>query len=112
MLWFVQIDQQYDMVKIILLVYPVDVFLQGVLNLNQATLYSQYMNNLYKTAQQQQMDNVLLFNVTMTGIPTTDWCAFHPSSAADAAIATQLVAFISQTLPDWGSSTYAQIAQV
>ena len=101
-----QINEEYDTPEIILLMYPVDMFLQGILSRDQAMTYIQYMTHLNMSAQSEQMTNVHLLELSLTGIPLTNWCAAHLSAAADAAVATQLVSFINQTLPHWGNSTY------
>ena len=72
-----------------------------MLSADKAATYIQYMTRLYSKTQAQGRSNVHLLQLSADGMPFDDWCASHPSAAADANIAAQLSAFIKTDLPQW-----------
>ena len=87
-------------------VFPLEQLLEGVLNQTQSTTYLQYMSSLYTAAQTEGMTNVHYLQLNAVNMPLTDWCSSHPSAAADANIAEQLITFIEGVLPEWTTSSY------
>ena len=100
-----QISMKYNNPDVILQVFPSQVTV-GVLTPNETANYQKYMSELYRQTQRVGMTNVHLLQLNAIGMPLGDWCAVHPSAAADVKIAAQLNAFIQADIAIWPTSTY------
>ena len=101
-----QINKAFNAPEIITMVYPDEVMLQGILNPEQTALYRSYMISLQAEAKASSMSNVHQLLLDPASISLEDWCAAHPSAAADADIAAQLSAFILDQIPSWPVSVH------
>ena len=101
-----QINEDFDYPEIVTMVYPDAVMLEGILNKTETTTYRTYMTSLHAQVEANNMTNVHQLLLDPATIPLEDWCAAHPSAAADADIAAQLSAFIVEEIPKWPRSTY------
>lgn len=100
-----QINSGYGNPDIIIQVFPRKLLEQGVLLEVEAATYLRYMTSLYDQIQSDGRKNVHLFKLDADDMPFDNWCASHPSAAADANIAAQLSSFINAMLPNWTMST-------
>lgn len=103
---------EYNTPEIILQVFPWEVQFEGVLTFNQTTVYLQYMAALFTEVQAEGLDNVHFLQLNALTMDLSDWCASHPSAAADQNISEQLIAFIDAILPNWATATYPLAVQV
>lgn len=85
--------------------FPGKLLEQGVLLEDEAATYLRYMTSLYNQTQSEGKKNIHLLKLDADDMPFDNWCASHPSAAADANIATQLSSFIYAMLPNWTMST-------
>ncbi len=100
-----QVTDVYDEPSIILLAYPLE---SNILPGNQTAYYLQYMTSLYVEALEQGMDNVYLLQFNGIDFPTDNWCVGHPSVAAHANMANQLIQYIENVMPDWTNCLFPQ----
>ena len=107
-----QVNEEFDTPTIIVQVFPWEVQFEGVLTVNQTSVYLQYMSSLYTSTQEQNMTNVHLLQLNPADMPLDNWCVAHPSAAADAIIASQLTSYIEQIMPEWSSTTYPMTVTV
>lgn len=96
-----QINSRYGNPDIIIQVFPSKLLEQGVLLADEAATYLRYMTSLYNETQSKGRKNIHLFKLDADDMPFDNWCASHPSAAADANIAAQLSSFINIMLPNW-----------
>ena len=104
MVCVVQINRKYNNPHIIIQVFPSKLLEQGVLRAEEAATYLRYMTSL---TQYKGRTNVHLLQLNADDMPFDNWCASHPSAAADANIAAQLTRFIKSRIK-WISSTQSQ----
>lgn len=107
-----QVNVEYSSPEIIIQVFPWEVQFEGVLTFNQTTVYLQYMSALFTEVQAEGLNNVHFLQLNAQTMDLSDWCASHPSAAADMNISEQLIAFIDAILPNWSSTTYPLAVQV
>ena len=97
--------------EIIITVFPINA--AQIVLLGQAAdaeLYFNYTSNLGAVLAQRQLPGVHMLRLNGSGLPTDDWCAFHPSAAAHAFLAQQVVGYIATILPGYRSSTFPSAA--
>lgn len=107
----IQINSEFNSPQIIIMVFPTEVLIEGVLNSSGAATYQQYFASLNSQVQSDGMSNVHQLQLSADSIPLDGWCASHPTAAAHSNIAGQLEAFIQQQIPDWPTSTYPVIVK-
>ena len=78
----------------------------GILTSDQANRYLAYMAHLATEIGRQGVPQAHVLQLDGKGLNTTGWCATHPDAAAHRQIAEEIVAFIEDTLPVFGNSTF------